>query len=169
VLQRGDYAHARRLFEESLAIHRSLDDTWGVAGSLASLALVALEAGEAEAAQRLLDESLELGRDGGHPYRVANSLGISGRLAAAQGRHARAARLYGASSVFRETMGVEPNDVWLDAAPHVDPLRSALGEKQLVEAWTQGEAMTLGDALAYALDDGDVESRSLSAERSHNT
>jgi len=156
VFLRGDYAQARRLFEESLAIHRDLGDTWGIAGSLASLALVALEAGEAEAAQRLLDESLELGRAGGHPYRVAISLGVSARLAAAQDRPARAARLYGAADVFREAMGIEPNEVSLDPAPRVDQLRNALGEKAFAEAWTQGEAMTLGDAIAYALDERDT-------------
>jgi hypothetical protein len=65
-------------------------------------------------------------------------------------------------------MGIEPNDVWLDPAPHVDQLRNALGEKAFAEAWAQGEGMTLGDAIAYALDEGNLESRSLPAELAHN-
>ncbi len=74
------------LFEESLAIHRSLDDAWGITGSLSNLALLALEAKDNDAAERLLDESLELERKGGHHGRVANSLEISAKLAAAQDR-----------------------------------------------------------------------------------
>ncbi len=53
-------------------------------------------------------------------------------------------------------MGIEPNEVSLDPAPRVDQLRNALGEKAFAEAWTQGEAMTLGDAIAYALDERDT-------------
>ena len=39
-LARRDYAQARLFFEESLALHRTLDDPWGISHSLSSLALV---------------------------------------------------------------------------------------------------------------------------------
>ena len=65
-LMRGDHAQAWRLFEESLAIHRGLDDAWGVSHSLSSLAFLALEAGDAETARDLLSEALAIERDSGH-------------------------------------------------------------------------------------------------------
>ena len=43
-LARQDYERARLLFEESLALHRTLDDPWGISHALSSLALVAAEA-----------------------------------------------------------------------------------------------------------------------------
>ena len=42
----GDYAAARTLFEESLAILRQLDDPWGIAIALGNLGSVASEAGD---------------------------------------------------------------------------------------------------------------------------
>ena len=39
-LARRDHARARPLFEESLALHRTLDDPWGISHSLSRLALV---------------------------------------------------------------------------------------------------------------------------------
>ncbi len=51
----GNYPRARELFEQSLAILRSLDDAWGVLGSLSGLALVALEEHDNRSARRLLE------------------------------------------------------------------------------------------------------------------
>ena len=49
-LIRGDEARAWRLFDEILTIHRSLDDAWGISHALSGLALLALEADDAETA-----------------------------------------------------------------------------------------------------------------------
>ena len=50
----GNYPRARELFEQSLAILRSLDDAWGTQGSLSGLALVALEEHDNDSVRRLL-------------------------------------------------------------------------------------------------------------------
>ncbi|MEO5634903.1 hypothetical protein [Gaiella sp.] len=39
----------------------------------------------------------------------------------------------------------------------VHDLRSALGEEAFAEAWEQGRAMTLNEALDYALEEADPE------------
>jgi Tetratricopeptide repeat len=152
VLQ-SDYPGARELFEQSLAIHRSLDDPWGTLGSLSGLALVALEEHDFGTAQRLLEENVELLRKSGHHFRVANSLEIAARLAAAQDRDRSAARLYGAASAFRGAMAVGwfEGEAWPDPTPRIARLRTTLGEEAFSEAWAAGEAMTMSEALAYAL------------------
>ena len=106
-----------------------------------------------KSARRLLDENLELLRKSGHHYRAANALEIAARLAAAQDRDRRAARLYGAASVFRGSMGAGmfECEVWPDPAPHIARLRSVLGEPAFAETWAQGTAMTLDQSLAYAM------------------
>ena len=144
-LLQGNYPRARELFEQSLAILRSLDDAWGILGSLSGLALVALEEHDNGSARRLLNESLELLRKSGHHYRAANSLEIAARLAAAEGRDRRAARLYGAASVFRGSIGAGmfECEVWPDPAPHIARLRSALGEDGVRRGMGAGTAMTL--------------------------
>ena len=164
---KATYPRARELFEQSLAILRSLDDAWGILGSLSGLALVALEEHDNEAARRLLDESLELLRKSGHHYRAANSLELAARLAAAQDRDRRAARLYGAASVFRGSIGAGmfECEVWPDPAPHIARLRSVLGEPAFAETWAQGTAMTLDEALTYALEEKTILRPSSTAER----
>ena len=152
-LLQGNYPRARELFEQGLAVLRSLDDAWGILGSLSGLALVALEEHDNGSARRLLNENLELLRKSGHHYRAANSLEIAARLAAAEGRDHRAARLYGAASVFRGSMdaGMFECEVWPDPAPQIARLRSALGEDAFAEAWAQGRAMSFDESLDYAL------------------
>ena len=44
-------------------------------------------------------------------------------------------------------------EVWPDPAPHIARLRAALGEQAFAETWAQGKAMTLDQALAYALEE----------------
>jgi predicted ATPase len=152
-VRRREYPRARELFDQSLAIYRSLDDAWGILGSTSSLALVALEENDSERAQPLLDESLRLLRRSGHRYRAAMILDLSARLAAALGRARRAAHLYGAASAFRESSAETfEGEVWPDPAPRIAGLRSALGESAFHEAWAQGQAMTLDEALDFALE-----------------
>ena len=54
----GDYARARALLEECLALRRGLGDTRGIASSLTNLGLVAQNQGDLPRAAALLDESL---------------------------------------------------------------------------------------------------------------
>ena len=126
-----DYPQARELFEQSLAILRSLDDAWGTLGSLSGLALVALEEHDYGTARRLLDESLELLRMSGHRYRTANTLEIAARLAGARVSTCRGARLYAAANVVRgsRAVGMFECEAWPDPPPHVARLRSDLGEQ----------------------------------------
>ena len=151
-LMRGDHARAWRLFDESLTIHRSLDDAWGVSHSLSNLALLALEAGDAETARTLLSEALAIERESGHHVWLAIALEISARLAAADGQPALAIRLYARAALLREATGV-----WLhyelgrpDPTPTLADLRSRIGEAAFEEQWERGRAMTLLEAIDQA-------------------
>ena len=75
-------------------------------------------------------------------------------LAAAQGQATRAARLWGAAEALREPADVEraPN-LRADDDPHVAEVCSALGEEAFAAAWAEGRAMTLEQAVAYALEE----------------
>ena len=88
VVARGDHARARPRFEESLAIHRTLDDTTGISRSLSRLAYV-LEVDHVTS-RRLIAESVELElKTGDRPGLVFN-LETCAALAAAEGRPERA-------------------------------------------------------------------------------
>lgn len=47
---------AAAFFEKSLALHREIGDQWGIAGSLTSLAVTALDQGDNERAEKFLSE-----------------------------------------------------------------------------------------------------------------
>ena len=79
-------------------------------------------------------------------------------LAAAEGRPERAVRLHACAGVLREAVGshlVEPG--WPDIEHNVNYVRSVLGAKAFTEAWEQGRALTLDEALDYALAEADPE------------
>jgi tetratricopeptide (TPR) repeat protein len=81
----GDFGAARPLHEESLAIHRELEDKTGIAGSLNDLGSVAREQGEYEAARVLFEESLAIFRGLGDKTSIATSLADLAHVAQAQG------------------------------------------------------------------------------------
>ena len=73
-------------------------------------------------------------------------------MAAAQGDETRAARLLGAVRSLEEVIH---SDVEVGASPDDARLltvaRTHVGDERSLEAWTAGRAMTLDDAIEYAL------------------
>jgi hypothetical protein len=77
-------------------------------------------------------------------------------LASRQGQHDRAARLLGAGEAFCETLS--------RGAPVAGPAeyeraraegRAALGEAAFAAAWAEGRAMSLDEAVQYALENAE--------------
>lgn len=83
----SEWAVARSLLEESLAIYRRLDDDRRVAMVLQELGPVVVELGDGAAARSSLDESLMIGRRSGHEPGVARSLMYLGVLHLSGGDH----------------------------------------------------------------------------------
>jgi DNA-binding NarL/FixJ family response regulator len=74
------------------------------------------------------------------------------RLAAAEGQAARALRLGGATAVLRQTYGVAIGPSQQAAFRRaLESAWQALREEEATAAWEQGRAMTLEQALAFAL------------------
>ncbi len=151
----GDAAHATALYEQSVALSREVGDNEIVASCLMNLGAVAVAQGEPARATALYQESLLLHRTMGSIEHVGESLeglaGAVGGLAQPQ----RAARLFGAASTARTVLGT-PRPPAEGAAydRHVAAVRVALGEEEFARAWAEGQAMTLEQAIAYAIEDG---------------
>ena len=74
------------------------------------------------------------------------------QAAAATGHYGHAARLFGAAEAQREIVGKRPGPA--DHASHdqwVAPARTALGGATFTAAWAEGRAMTVEQAIEYAL------------------
>ena len=78
-------------------------------------------------------------------------------MAAAQEQHERALRLGGAAAALRAAAG-EALERRFDFLPQatldrwIDPAREGLSPESAAAAWAAGEAMTLEQAVAYALE-----------------
>jgi tetratricopeptide (TPR) repeat protein len=81
----GEYAEARRLYEECLAIRRQIGHLWGIGTSLNNLGYLAYVQGEYAEAKVLLQESLAIQRQIGDQYHIANCLSNLGMTASALG------------------------------------------------------------------------------------
>lgn len=92
--ERGDYTLAHRLYAESLAIYRRLDDWWGIGEVQHNVALTLhYFQDDSGAALPISQESLSIFRSLGATWEVGNELDMLGNIKDSLGDY-RAARLY---------------------------------------------------------------------------
>jgi predicted ATPase/class 3 adenylate cyclase/predicted negative regulator of RcsB-dependent stress response len=137
----GQYERAAAQLEESAALFRGLGERGGVAWALESLGHIALAQGDYGRATACFAESLVLYRDLGYRNAVAERLENLAEVAEAQGRSLRVARLKGAATALQHTSGAAP-----------DAAQGGPDVQALAAAWAAGRAMSLDQAVAYALD-----------------
>ena len=154
--ERGDLGRAAALLDEALALRGALGDRHGAAHSLANLGYVAYAQGDYERAMAFYDEALALWREVGTKVNLAESLENFALIAAMTGEPERAARLLGAAEALRVQIGVPvpPNDRDDSYGPSVAAARAQMTEADFEAAWEAGRALSLDDAIAYALERG---------------
>ena len=104
-------------------------------------------------AHALYEEALRIERDAGDRKGVVLSLKRFGGLAVKEQQFERAARLLGAASALVELIGatLAPVDqAGIDNA--ISTLRTELGEAAYAQAWHAGRALSLDEAITYALE-----------------
>jgi len=151
----GDYDRASILYTESLQLYRQLGVKRDIPASLHNLGHVALARGDTQKAEAFFKESLMLHQELGNKQGSTECLvGLAGVAAAVQ-QPARAARLLGSAAAVREALGLS---VW--PAEHatyernLSATRAQLDEAGWRAAWEEGRAMSLEQAIEYALGDG---------------
>jgi tetratricopeptide (TPR) repeat protein len=155
-LRRRDRQSARALLDERLAICRKLDiPGLSLIHALGGLGHLERDEGNYARAGALYRESLLLRREFGAPLALAQSLEDLAGLASRQQQHERAIRLLGATEAFSETLGARlPVAVREEYERTVAEGRATLGEPAFEAAWAEGRAMSLDQAVAYALGEG---------------
>ena len=153
----GKYAEATARYEESLALYRELDfDQEWMARVLRHLGEVALDQGDVVLARSRAIESLLAARDlaeRGVPQ-IGPALEVLAGVAAAQGLAERALRLAGAAAALRERLRQTPWPVEAEAlARWLAPARQVLTAAVAEAAWSEGQALPLEQAMAYALEE----------------
>jgi hypothetical protein len=145
-------------WEASLAQFQDLNLTIAVGWTLVNLGTVARAQGDNSRAAQCFAEGLALLREyrfGGniaHDGEIGGSLeGLAG-VAGLQEQPERAARLFGAAEALRLVAG-KPLPPAYRAAYECDvaAARAQLGEATFAAAWAAGQAMTIDEAITYAL------------------
>ena len=151
----GDLISARSHHEESLAVRRELGFEWEVAYSLTDLGNVSRAEGDLAMAQSLYADSLAAWRGIGNRRGVAFALVGLVRITAWR-QPERAARMGGCVDVLTggSLHDLLPLKERSDYDRNIFDIRLALGDKVFSTVWTEGQAMTLGQAVEYALGEG---------------
>jgi predicted ATPase/two-component SAPR family response regulator len=150
----ADYALANSLFEESVVIFPELGDKWFLSIPLRHLGIVASRQGDYARAEKLYKESLAALRELDEKWLTSLCLEELAGVACARGHYLRATRLWGAEETLREAIGASVRVLYRDDYDRgVEAAHAGLGDEAFEVAWAEGRAMTLEEALAYALDE----------------
>jgi len=154
VYSQGELARAAQLTEEAVALLRELRARGDVALGLCNLGWIALLQDDLGRAADLYRESLSLSWDAGLNPLVQSALEGFACLAGAMGEAERAARLWGAAQALHETKGIpRDTDFLAEADARISAVRLSMGGEAWEEAQHKGRAMTLDEAVSYALEE----------------
>jgi predicted ATPase/DNA-binding CsgD family transcriptional regulator len=151
-LLQGDYQRAAALNEQAASLLRNQGHRGGLQYALDNLGWAALVRGDRERARSLHEESLALCRDLGDRLVASESMYGLACSAGIGGEAERAARMFGAARALREAVGYEhaPRERAL-REPYFAAARSSLDKASWEGAFAEGQAMTLEEAVEYAL------------------
>ena len=145
---RGDTVGAGALLDQSMALYQEAGSIFGICTILSAKGRLALGQAHNEQAIGYFRESLALRRRFTSPRPVALILAYLAVAQAAANQPITAVLLAGARMAL--------DDGSLSALPEFDDavaaLRTRLDESAFLAAWTEGEAMTMEDAIAYVVD-----------------
>lgn len=154
----GDYPRAAQVYKESVTIFRDLGIPILLARAIHGQGMVAYYQGDDQHATALFKTSLASFREAQLPAAIGwcfeGLAGIAGRATAGRAGAQRAARLLAAHSVVEGA----PVELWAPGA-HAEwhgimhQARAQLDETTWAAAWAEGHAMTLEQAITYALDE----------------
>jgi hypothetical protein len=149
-----DYARARGVFEEAIALFTELGEKRWRAVALYRLGRITAHAGDDAAAMALCGQSLALLLETGDEHLVVMCLLTIGGIAVTRGQAIRAARLFGAAEALLGRLDIPMlfGDVY-DYEQDLEALRAQLDEATLSAAWGEGRAMTLEEAVEHTLVD----------------
>ena len=135
----SDYASARAIHEECLALRRRLDDEQGIAKSLLNLGNVAHYQGDLPAARARFEERLALDRRTANRIRLTTSLANLANIATAQGSRQEG------QTLFEEALAIarEDGDIYGIAVALV-----GLGQLRRDERDFEGAESLLAESLA---------------------
>ena len=148
-----NYARARRLVEDALAIRREFGDLNRIADSLLHLGYLADWQSDYSTARHALGEALVIARDLGSEGSIMQALQGFSALAAVEDQAERALLLDGAAARLRELLGMPLAFAAQQLFRHrLARARDMIGNLAADAAWNHGHSLALDQAVACALE-----------------
>jgi non-specific serine/threonine protein kinase len=152
----GDLEGATAAFEEAHRREEAANAAPVPGFALTWLAHLALDRERLDEARRRLHEGLNVYGQMGHILVPQLGLSVAGGIAVVEGHNERGARLYGAQYSLMERVLLR----WTgsprcdrEGQQLVEQGRHQIGAQAWDRAWAEGQAMTVEQAIAYALED----------------
>ena len=146
-----DVETARPLLQHGVELAREVSDARCEASALCDLFSIALAEGSIDEAEDHMRRCLRLASSVGYREFVFWSLFGLAEVAARRGETARAARLLGAADTVREQVGYgDPESLEQEQRARIAAALDT-ADAELVEAESEGRALTLDEAVAYGL------------------
>jgi predicted ATPase/DNA-binding SARP family transcriptional activator len=154
-LMRGDYEQARAYFQENARVAKELGNRLDYLWSNVRIGYADLRAGNISEARKVFVESAQEFQKDRYVIGVIFTLECMSHLYIPVGKAERTARLIGWADETRTAIKdtrplVEQADVDRDVATVV----ARIGKDAFEDAYNKGRAMTLDEAVSYALDEG---------------
>jgi len=145
-----DYSAARPPLLEAQSIFRKLDDRFMLGWSTHTLGLVAVKTDDIEDAQQYFLDALHLFIEAQDVSGITLQLDNLSVIARTKGDLVRATRLAAAAVAQQALTGTSLGGLLSYQEGRTG--REGLNEADAAKAWAEGQAMTLEEAIAYALD-----------------
>jgi predicted ATPase/class 3 adenylate cyclase len=151
--QRKDAAEGRRQFEAAAAAFQAGGAHFNVLLAKSDWAHLERKVGNYARALELYRETIVAFRDVGQRGAVAHQLECFAFIALAQNQLERAARLLGAAEAWREQGGTPMTpDEQVEYQEQSAAVRAQMEPEVLASAWAEGRALTMEQAVQYALE-----------------
>lgn len=151
-LSEKSYEEARTFYKQSLELARAGDDKFGTALALVNLGMLLCLMGEYAPSAASFADCLPLCQELGEQRLTAYCFEGFARLSDAQQQHARAARLWAAADLLRLHLGSPlARDEQDEHQERVEANRQILGNELHAQHWAEGRALTVEQAIEYAL------------------
>ncbi len=151
--EQGDFEQARTSCEESLALSRIVGNMRVTAEVLDTLGQVALAQQDYEQANLFAKESLLICKEIGSKRGVAQALELLAEIAGGQKQSLLAARLFGAGDALYVSLDAHRHNATQGYYErYLTDARAQLDEATWQAAWAQGRAMSMEQAVEYALE-----------------
>ncbi len=153
-LNMGELTTAEEHYTSALEIGRELGDKHTISRALIGIGDVSVRSGDYTLAGSLYRESLLMNREIDSKIDICETLEGLTHVAAFQNDPVKAAYLYGAADGLRTLIAALRNvqeQEYLDLT--ITETKKIIGETEWHEAWAEGQAQPLSDAIKYALEE----------------